>query len=126
MKKTPSPKTKKELGLSSLGPHPGALPKREGKKKKPIKKKFKGQLLSGHKDYAVEVPFDPSMEWKVEPQPLWHGRRGFPVRGKIGRVSFESAIVPRQKKYYLLIDRDVQPLTGVSEESQAVITIEPI
>ena len=91
-----------------------------------MKKKFKGQLLSGHKDHAVEVPFDPSVEWKIEPQPLWRGRRGFPVRGKIGRASFESAIVPRQKKFYLLIDRDVQTSAGLFEGSQAVVTVEPI
>jgi hypothetical protein len=91
-----------------------------------MKKKFKAQLLSGHKDHAVEVPFDPTVEWKVEPRLLWRGRRGFPVRGKIGTATFESAIVPRQKKFYLLIDRDLQQSTGLSEGSGAVITIEPI
>jgi len=91
-----------------------------------MKKKFKAQLLSGHKDHAVEVPFDPSVEWRVEPRSLWRGRRGFPVRGRIGRTSFESAIVPRQKKFYLLINRDTQRSTGLTEGSHAVITIEPI
>ena len=91
-----------------------------------MKKKFKAQLLSGHKDHAVEVPFDPSVEWRVEPQPLWRGRRGFPVRGKIAGTTFESAIVPRQKKFYLLIDRDMQQSAGLSEGSHAVVTIEPI
>jgi hypothetical protein len=94
------------------------------KKKEAMKKKFKAQLLSGHKDHAVEVPFDPSVVWKVEPQPLWRGRRSFPVRGKIAGASFESAIVPRQKKFYLLID--VQRATGLTEGSQAGITVEPI
>ncbi|HXI25070.1 MAG TPA: hypothetical protein VNG71_14500 [Pyrinomonadaceae bacterium] len=31
------------------------------------RKKFKGELLSGHKDHAVEVPFDPSREWNIQP-----------------------------------------------------------
>jgi hypothetical protein len=91
-----------------------------------MKKKFKAQLLSGHKDHAVEVPFDPALEWKVEAQPLWRGRRGFPVRGKIAGAGFESAIVPRQKKFYLLIDDDLQKTAGLCEGSEAVVTVEPI
>ena len=91
-----------------------------------MKKKFKAQLLSGHKDQAVEVPFDPALEWKVAAQSMWRGRRGLPVRGKIGCTSFESTIVPRQRKFYLLIDRDVQKSAGLLEGSQAVVTVEPI
>jgi len=69
-------------------------------------KKFQAEVLTGHKENAVEVPFDPVREWKIEPQPLWRGRRGHPVMAKINGVSFESAIVPRQKRFYLLIDAD--------------------
>jgi hypothetical protein len=61
------------------------------------KKHFKAEVLSGHKDNAVEVPFDPAQEWGIEPQPLWRGRRGHKVLAKIRGLAFESAIVPRQK-----------------------------
>jgi hypothetical protein len=40
------------------------------------KKKFKAELLSGHKEDAVEVPFDPATEWGIRAKPLWRGRRG--------------------------------------------------
>jgi hypothetical protein len=34
------------------------------------RKKFKAQVLSGHKEDAVEVPFDPAHEWDVPAKPL--------------------------------------------------------
>jgi hypothetical protein len=33
------------------------------------KKKFKGEVLSGHKEDAVEVPFDPAKEWGIPRRP---------------------------------------------------------
>ena len=76
------------------------------------RKKFKGELLPGNKDYAVEVPFDPLREWNIQPQPLWRGRRGYPVDVVIKRISFESAMVPCQKKFYLLIDAETESPPG--------------
>ena len=89
------------------------------------RKRFKAEVLGGHKGYAVEVPFDPSREWNVEPQPLWRGRRGYPVVAKINGVSFESAIVPRQKKLYLLIDSEAKKAAGVEEGSVVQVALEP-
>ena len=89
------------------------------------KKRFKAELLSGHKESAVEVPFDPAREWDLEPQPLWRGRRGHQVLAKINRVSFESAIVPRQKKFYLLIDAETAKSAGISSGGLVEVTVEP-
>jgi len=90
------------------------------------KKRFKGQLLSGHKEMmAVEVPFDPAVEWQIDPRPLWRGRRGHTVDVVINRVAFESAIVPRQKKFYLLVDRESQSSTGVSDGDLVTVTVMP-
>ena len=80
------------------------------------KKKFKAELLSGHKDHAVEVPFNPSVEWNLQSRPLWRGRRGFPVLATIDGVSLESAIVPRQQKFYLLIDAEAKKAAGLLKE----------
>jgi hypothetical protein len=88
-------------------------------------KKFKGVLLSGHKDHAVEVPFDPAIEWELEPQPLWRGRRGYPVDVVIKRISFESAIVPRQKKFYLLIDAETEKSASISAGEFVEVAVEP-
>ena len=90
------------------------------------KKRFKAELLSGHKEMmAVEVPFDPAVEWQIDPRPLWHGRRGHTVDVVINRVAFESAIVPRQKKFYLLVDRESQSSTGVSDGDLVTVTVMP-
>ena len=77
-------------------------------------KTFKAQLLSGHKDAAVELPFDPLQLWQVEAKPLWKGRRGVEVKATLNGVHFESCIVPRQKRYYMLIDSGVIAATGVA------------
>jgi len=89
------------------------------------KNKFKAELLFGHKDHAGEVPFEPSVAWNLEPRPLWRGRRGFPVRATIDGVSFERAVVPRQKKFYLLIDAETARTSGVSEGARVEVDVEP-
>ena len=75
---------------------------------------FQGELLTGHKGAAVEVPFDPGATWKQRPKPLWKGRRGFEVEATLNGYSFESCIVPRQKRHYLLVSNDVIKTTGVA------------
>jgi uncharacterized protein DUF1905 len=61
-------------------------------------------VLAGHKEHALEVPFDPSLIWNLDPKPLWRGRRGFEVECKLKGLAFESFIVPRQKKFFMLVD----------------------
>jgi hypothetical protein len=69
--------------------------------------RFEAALLPGHKGAAVEIPFDPSARWAVEPVALWRGRRGFPVEAILDGVPFRSAIVPRMRRHFLLVDDDV-------------------
>lgn len=90
-----------------------------------MKKSFTGELLSGHKQSALEVPFDPAQEWKIEPQPLWRGRRGFPVKARVKGIAFDSSIVPRQKRFFLLIDPVIVETTGLVAGSRIRATVEP-
>ena len=89
------------------------------------KKKFKAEVLSGHKEDAVEVPFDPAKEWGIPPKPLWRGRRGHFVNATVNGFSFESSIVPRQKKFYLLIDAGAEKAAGVSKGVVVQVAVEP-
>jgi Domain of unknown function (DUF1905) len=89
------------------------------------KKKFKAEVLSGHKEDAVEVPFDPAKEWGIPPKPLWRGRRGHFVNATVNGFSFESSIVPRQKKFFMLIDADAKKATNVSEGTVVQVAVEP-
>ena len=89
------------------------------------KKKFKAEVLAGHKEDAVEVPFDPAKEWGIPTKPLWRGRRGHFVNATVNGLSFESSIVPRQKKFYLLIDAEAGKAAGVSEGVLVRVAVEP-
>ena len=89
------------------------------------KKKFKAEVLSGHKEHAVEVPFDPAKEWGIPPGPLWRGRRGHFVNATVNGFSFESSIVPRQKRFYLLIDAEAGKAAEVSDGSIVQVAVEP-
>ena len=89
------------------------------------KKKFKAEVLSGHKEDAVEVPFDPAKEWGIPPKPLWRGRRGHSVNATVNGFSFESSIVPRQKRFYLLIDAGAEKAAGVSKGVVVQVAVEP-
>jgi hypothetical protein len=87
---------------------------------------FEGELLPGHKGAAVEVPFDPAKKWSIDARPLWPGRRGHTVRGKLNGVSFGSCIVPRSRKFWMLVDEDVQKKAGVSVGDTVRFSVEPM
>ena len=88
--------------------------------------RIRGELLEGHKGAAVEVPFDPAGRWGRPPVALWKGRRGHPVRARLDGVEFESAIVPRSKRFWLLVDAKILSETGREIGEQLAITVEPI
>lgn len=89
------------------------------------RKTFKAEVLSGHKEDALEVPFNPAQVWGVPPKPLWRGRRGHLVNATVNGFSFESSIVPRQKKFYLLIDAAAAKAAGVSAGVKVEVVVEP-
>ena len=88
-------------------------------------KKFKAEVLPGHKENAVEVPFNPSEVWGVDPQPLWRGRRGHTVKGKLNGRKFEGFIVPRQKKFFMLIDEALEQGAGVAAGDVVEVALQP-
>jgi hypothetical protein len=69
--------------------------------------RFTATLLDGHKGAAFEVPFDPAERWSIEPSRLRAGRNGHRVIGTVNGVGFDSAIVPRAKKFWVEIDDEV-------------------
>jgi hypothetical protein len=87
--------------------------------------RFQAELLSGHKGAAVEVPFDPAARWGVEAVPLWRGRRGFPVEAVLDGVSFASAIVPRMRRHFLVVDDEVRARAKARIGAMVTITVGP-
>ena len=87
--------------------------------------RFEAELQAGHKGAAVEVPFDPATRWSVEAVPLRRGRRGFPVEAVLDGVSFASAIVPRMRRHFLLVDDEVCARARARVGAMVEITVAP-
>lgn len=70
--------------------------------------RFVAVVLDGHKGLAFEIPFDPGERWDVAPVQLWPGRRGYPVRGTVNKVRFESVAVSRARKFFVLVTDEMK------------------
>ena len=91
------------------------------------KQSFRAEVQSGHKEAAIEVPFDPAQVWGLPPTRLWHGRRGHPVSGSLNGSQFEeSFIVPRSKKFFMIIDAELQQAAGVTVGDIVSVAVAPI
>ena len=89
------------------------------------KRRFKAELQSGHQEDAVEVPFDPAEAWGVVPTRLWRGRRGHTVVATLNGMSFETFIVARQQRFFLLVDEDIKQQAGVAVGTVVSIALSP-
>jgi hypothetical protein len=87
--------------------------------------RFQTPLLEGHKGAAVEVPFDPGDRWAIPARQLWRGRRGHEVRGRLNGVDFESQIVPRSGKFFMLVRDELQRAAGAGIGDVVRVVVEP-
>lgn len=74
---------------------------------------------------GVEVPFDPEEKWAISQRALWPGRRGNTVRAELNGVRFGSCIVPRSRKFWMLIEEDIQSKAGIEIGDRVLVTVEP-
>jgi hypothetical protein len=88
-------------------------------------RKFKGILVAGHKEDAVEVPFDPGAQWPIQPVQITPGRRGYPVWATLEGIEFASFVLARSKKHWLLVDARVKALAKVATGDQLSISLAP-
>ena len=89
------------------------------------KMNFQAEIMAGHKDDAVEVPFNPNDVWSTPSKSIWKGRKGHAVSGTLNRIAFdESFIVPRQKKFYLLIDGDMERAARVNAGDSVRVSVQ--
>lgn len=87
--------------------------------------KFKAEILSGHKEAAAEVPFNPVVKWHIPAGKLWHGRRGYKVKGTLKGTAFESVIVPRARSFFLIIENDLLVRSNAAIGETVEITVVP-
>jgi hypothetical protein len=88
--------------------------------------RFEAVVLAGHKGLAFELPFDPSARWGISEVRLWPGRRGYPVKGSVNRVRFESAVVPRSRRFFVLVSDEMKRDCRLREGSRVKVSIGPL
>jgi hypothetical protein len=87
--------------------------------------RFKAVVLDGHKGLAFELPFDPQARWRIEEQSLWPGRRGYRVRGSVNAHRFESVVVPRMKRFFVLVTDEMKKAARLRAGSEVAVSIGP-
>ena len=90
-------------------------------------KTFRAIVQRGHKGCAVEVPFNPRTTWGVEASVSSEGGvRGVPVKCTAARAKFDSCIVYRWGKYFLLLDDENLDAARATEGEEIAITVTPV
>lgn len=84
---------------------------------------FTGVVQAGHKEHAVEVPFDPVALWGREATTFAPGRRGIAVRVRIHEIAFASHIVRRSGRHWLLIPPYAEGAAGLQPGGVAEISL---
>jgi hypothetical protein len=84
---------------------------------------IEGPVLEGHKDAAVEVPFDPAVRWSLPANRLEAGRWGHRVTGWLNGIGFESAIVPRSGSFFLPLPSETLAAAAVIVGTSVRITV---
>lgn len=84
-----------------------------------------GVLLSGHKEDALQVPFDPGKEWTLQSVPMAQGRRGFSVDATVKGFKFQSYIVARSGRFWLLVDSSVKERAHLTVGDTVSVVLEP-
>ncbi|MEO6687618.1 MAG: DUF1905 domain-containing protein [Dokdonella sp.] len=87
---------------------------------------MRGVLLAGHKGAAIEVPFDPAERWRTPPVRLHTGRRGHRVSARLADIEFETAIVPRAGRFFVLVDAQTCMAAGVVIGDEIDVTLQPL
>jgi hypothetical protein len=91
-----------------------------------MKKRFAAELVRGHKGVVVAiVPFDHEKEWGKEPVRLAGRRHGWLVRGLMNRAKFDGYIGEQRGRFFMIIDKGLREVAGLSEGDDASFTVEP-
>ena len=88
--------------------------------------KFDAVVYAGHTLHGAEVPFDPATEWGIPPMHLRKGHNAHLVEGTINGRRFQGEIVPRMKKFFLVIDDGTIAGARISGGQTVSITVQPV
>lgn len=80
--------------------------------------KFATAVEAGHKGLVyIRIPFDPSVTWDVR-------TRHF-VRGSLNGCTFEGEVGFRRRKFYMLLDEELQRAAKLSPGDNVEVAMEP-
>jgi len=88
-------------------------------------RRFRANILAGHKEDAVEVPFDPTLEWRVGTVSIRVGRKGVPVAATLSGVRFKSFVVRRSSRFFLLLPSEVLEGVGAAVGDEVSLQVTP-
>jgi len=86
---------------------------------------FSSVVLAGHKGAAVECPFDPGERWGLRAVSIAPGRRGVPVQASVESESFESHVVARSRRHWLLVPEPVLRAAARVVGDAVTVTLAP-
>jgi len=87
--------------------------------------RFSSVVLSGHKGLGFEVPFDPAKRWGRSAARLRPGRRGHRVSGTVNGTPFESAVVGRSRRFFVLVTDRMAKAAKLREGSAVRVLLKP-
>ncbi len=86
---------------------------------------FAGIICAGHKEAAIEVPFDPHLLWGMVAERIAPGRRGYRVAAVVNDVAFDSFVVARSRRFRLLLDNECLERIGLQLGERADVSLAP-
>ncbi len=93
------------------------------------RRRFRAEVLTGHKGAAVIVPFDPKEAWGIRPvlvaSKAYGKRPGHPVRATLNGHPFDGWIGHRWGRFFILVDEELQEAAGVAVGDVVGVTVEP-
>ena len=87
--------------------------------------RFPSVILDGHKGLAFEVPFSPAERWDLAEVRLRPGRRGYRVRGTVNRLPFESVVVRRSRRFWVLVTDEMKEAGRLRAGGGVKVSLEP-
>lgn len=88
--------------------------------------RFESVVLDGHKGLAFELPFSPSARWGADEVQLRPGRRGYKVKGSVNAVRFESVVVPRARRFFVLVSDEMKKACRLRAGSAVKVSVSPV
>ena len=80
--------------------------------------KFETVVAAGHMGMVyIQLPFDPSVVWDVRPRHF--------VQGRLNGCPFEGEAGFRRRKFYMLLDEELQRVAKLSPGDAVEVVMEP-